>query len=322
MNHMFTKSLQGRFHWVKMTCPFGSTKEGHLMKTKILRNTFLNLGMIFGLVITARAQNLYVSLQGDLTNESGSISEYTPTGVQQTFATATFPRGIAFDNSGNFFVGRTVLGNHNEQAKVLKFPPDRPRSILGAAQLSFIEGVVTDTAGNVYAVALDENTFAGTIYEFAPDGTRTVFGTTPDQTFGLAFDGAGNLYAADVFDVTIYKFAPDGTRTVFVGPSAFTSTQQPAGLAFDASVNLFVTTLGNRPNDAILVFTPTGMESTFATGLNNPHGMAFDAAGNLFVAETIRDGGGDILEFTTGGQRIVFASGLNRPEYLTFGPPR
>jgi sugar lactone lactonase YvrE len=316
---MFTKSLQGRFHWVT---GFSSTKEGHGMKTKILRNVFLNLGIIFGLAITAHAQNLYVSLQGPLTNEGGSISEYTPTGVQQTFATAPFPRGVAFDNSGNFFVGSTVLGNHNEQAKVLKFPPNRHQSVLGAAQLSFIEGVVTDTAGNVYAVALDENTFAGTIYEFAPDGTRTVFGTTPNQTFGLAFDGAGNLYAADVFDVAIYKFAPDGTRTVFVGPSAFTSTQQPAGLAFDASGNLFVTTLGNRPDDAILVFTPTGMESTFATGLNNPHGMAFDAVGNLFVAETIRDGGGDILEFTTGGQRIVFASGLNRPEYLTFGPPR
>jgi len=291
------------------------------MKTKILRNTVLNLGMIFGLAIAARAQNLYVSLQGPISNSGGSISEYTPTGAQQTFATAPFPRGIAFDNSGNFFVGSTVLGNHNEQAKVFKFPPNRHQSVLGAAELSFIEGVVTDTAGNVYAVALDENTFAGTIYEFAPDGTRTVFGTTPDQTFGLAFDGAGNLYAADAFDVTIFKFAPDGTRTVFVGPSAFTSTQQPAGLAFDASGNLFVSTLGNRPNDAILVFTPTGMESTFATGLNNPHGMAFDAAGNLFVAETIRDTGGDILEFTSGG-RVVFASELNRPEYLTFGPPR
>jgi sugar lactone lactonase YvrE len=259
-----------------------------------------------------------------LTNSGGSISEYTPTGVQQTFATAPFPRGVAFDNSGNFFVGSTVLGNHNEQAKVLKFPPNRHQSVLGAAQLSFIEGVVTDTAGNVYAVALEENSpaLAGIIYKFAPDGTRTVFGTTPGQTFGLAFDGAGSLYAADAFDVTIYKFASDGTRTVFVGPSAFTSTQVPAGLAFDSSGNLFVSTLNNRPNDAILVFTPTGMESAFATGLNNPHGMAFDEVGNLFVAETIRDGGGDILEFTTGGQRIVFASGLNRPEYLTFGPPR
>jgi sugar lactone lactonase YvrE len=293
------------------------------MKTKILRNTFLNLGIIFGLAITAHAQNLYVSLQGDLTNESGSISEYTPTGVQQTFATAPFPRGIAFDNSGNFFVASTVAKVW-DHGRVLKFPPSGHQSVLGNAARSFLEGLATDTAGNVYVVALDDTSpdFAATIYKFAPDGTRTVFGTTPGQTFGLAFDGAGNLYAADTLDVTIYKFAPDGTRTVFVGPSAFTSTQLPAGLAFDSSGNLFVSTLGNRPNDAILVFTPTGMGSTFATDLNNPHGMAFDAAGNLFVAETIRDGGGDILEFTTGGQRIVFASGLNRPEYLTFGPPR
>jgi len=293
------------------------------METKILRNIFLNLGMIFGLAIAARAQNLYVSLQGDLTNESGSISEYTPTGVQQTFAIAPFPRGIAFDNSGNFFAA-TTEAKIWDHGRVLKFPPTGHQSVLGNAAQSFPEGVAVDTAGNVYAVALADKSpdLAGTIYKFAPNGTRTVFGRTPGQTFGLAFDGAGNLYAADAFDVTIYKYAPDGTRTVFVGPSAFTSTQVPAGLAFDASGNLFVTTLGNRPNDAILVFTPTGMESTFATDLNNPHGMAFDAAGNLFVAETIRDTGGDILEFTTGGQRIVFASGLNRPEYLTFGPPR
>src|SRR6187551_982168 len=104
---MFTKSLQGGFNRVKMTCRFRSTKEQHFMKTKILRNTFLSFGMIFGLAITARAQNLYVSLQGPLTNEGGSISEYTPAGVQQTFATAPFPRGIGFDNSGNFFVAST-----------------------------------------------------------------------------------------------------------------------------------------------------------------------------------------------------------------------
>src|SRR6476646_905367 len=120
---MFTKPLQGRFHWVKMTGRFTSTKEGHLMKAKILRNTFLNLGMIFGLAITARAQNLYVSLQGDLTNESGSISEYTPTGAQQTFATAPFRRGIAFDNSGIFFVA-TTDAKVFDHGRVLKFPPN------------------------------------------------------------------------------------------------------------------------------------------------------------------------------------------------------
>jgi sugar lactone lactonase YvrE len=293
------------------------------MKTKILRNIFLSLGLIAGLAITAHAQNLYVSLQGDLNNDAGSIIEYTPAGAPQTFATAPFPRGIAFDNSGNFFVASTA-SKHWDHGRVYEFPAAGHQTVVGNAAQSFVEGLVVDAAGNVYLVALDDKdpNFAGTIYKFAPDGTRTIFGTTPGQTFGLAFDSAGNLYAADALDVTIYKFAPDGTRAVFVGPSAFTATQVPAGLAFDASGNLYVTTLGNRPNDAILVFSPSGMESTFTNTLNNPHGMAFDEAGNLFVAETIRNGGGDILEFTTGGQRIVFASGLTRPEYLTFGPPR
>jgi hypothetical protein len=54
--------------------PLRFNKEGHLVKTKILRNTFLNLGMVFGLAIAARAQNLYVSLQGPfLTNSGGSL---------------------------------------------------------------------------------------------------------------------------------------------------------------------------------------------------------------------------------------------------------
>ena len=73
------------------------------MKTKILRNTFLNLGMIFGLAITAHAENLYVSLQGDLTNESGSISEYTPTGVQQTFCDCSLPPGNRLRQQRQFF---------------------------------------------------------------------------------------------------------------------------------------------------------------------------------------------------------------------------
>src|SRR6476646_6508788 len=177
---MFTESLQGRCHWVKMTCRFNSTKEGHLMKTKILRNTFLNLGMIFGLAITAHAQNLYVSLQGDLTNESGSISEYTPTGVPQTFATAPFPRGIAFDNSGIFFVA-TTDSKVWDHGRVLKFPPTGHQSVLGNAAQSFLEGLAIDTAGNVYAVALQDTSpdLAGIIYKFAPNGSRTVFRPPP-----------------------------------------------------------------------------------------------------------------------------------------------
>ena len=79
--------------------------------------------------------------------------------------------------------------------------------------------------------------------------------------------------------------------------------------------------MGNG-NDAILEFTPGGMESTFATGLASPRGLAFDVSGNLFVAEALGAPDGDILEFPATGGMSIFASGIDRPEYLTFGPAR
>ena len=75
------------------------------MKTKILRNILLSLGAIFALAITAHAQNLYVTVI-----HPGTILEYTPSGVQSTFATGlTGPRGLAFDSIGNLFAAEVVL---------------------------------------------------------------------------------------------------------------------------------------------------------------------------------------------------------------------
>jgi sugar lactone lactonase YvrE len=167
---------------------------------------------------------------------------------------------------------------------------------------------------------------ASTIFKFTPDGERIVFGSLPGQGWGLAFDSAGNLYAADGGDQTIYKFAPNGARTVFVGPSAFAPGESPVGLAFDSSGNLFVSieTFTDPGADSIVYFSPTGVKSPFASGLTTPRGLAFDSLGNLFVAEAgvLEIPGGDILEFPTAGGQILFASGLFRPEFLTFGPPR
>jgi len=281
--------------------------------------------------ITAHAQvNLFVSVNGDtvFTASPGSVFEYTPAGMQITFASGIKigrPRGLAFDSRGNLFVGLGPLTPSDiSHGKLLKFNRLGQQSVLGnAANHDGFEGVVTDSAGNVFALASSETfPFPGTIYKFTPDGTRTVFGDTPGQSFGLAFDSAGNLYASDSGDVTIYKFTPGGARTIFVGPSAFTFTQGPIGLAFDSAGNLFVSTEGNPGNDAILKFTSDGLsETTFATGLTQPRGLAFDGSGNLYVAETHADG--DILEFIpAGGTGTVFASGIARPEFLTFGPAR
>ena len=65
----------------------------------------------------------------------------------------------------------------------------------------------------------------------------------------------------------------------------------------------------------IYEFTPSGVQSTFASGLNGPQGLAFDSAGNLFETDS---GSGNIYEFTPGGAQSTFASGLDNPVGLAF----
>src|SRR5438034_7833304 len=125
----------------------------NIMKTKILRNILLSLGVFFALVISTHAQNLYVSVNGAIcgfncSEFSGSISEYTPDGMQSTFASdLARPRGLAFDSSGNLFaaVNRHGPPTPQFQGRILKFPPLGHQSVLGNVALSIIEGLVTDS---------------------------------------------------------------------------------------------------------------------------------------------------------------------------------
>ena len=49
--------------------------------------------------------------------------------------------------------------------------------------------------------------------------------------------------------------------------------------------NLFAVDAPGHIYGNIDEFTPNGVRSTFASGLNSPAGLAFDKAGNLFVAD-------------------------------------
>src|SRR5947199_6226081 len=47
--------------------------------------------------------------------------------------------------------------------------------------------------------------------------------------------------------------------------------------------NLYVSANVPGGNHAIFEYTPSGTQSTYATGLDNPRGLAFDSIGNLFA---------------------------------------
>jgi len=311
----------------------------HFREIRILPvRTFLSLGAMFGLVTAAHAQNLYVSANRLPSLGGHAILQFTPSGVESTYATGLEnPRGLAFDSLGNLFAAEILNRDQHVIGRVLKFNLRDHRNTVGSAAKFDFVGLALDMAGNAYVMATDDEdpVGAGTIFKFTPDGERIVFGTVPGTTGDnllqanedLAFDSAGNLYAADGGAQTIFKFAPDGTRSVFAGPSAFDPGAYPFGLAFDSSGNLFVSTVCFAPffcdpgSDTILMFTPDGMETAFATGLTNPRGLAFDDLGYLFVAEA--NAPGNILMFPpSGGQRTVFATVIGRPQFLAFGPPR
>ena len=151
----------------------------------------------------------------------------------------------------------------------------------------------------------------GAILQFTSSGVGSVFASSGSQRpSGLAFDSAGNLYAA-ITDNTVVQFTVGGVGSVFAS-----GLSDPQGLAFDSAGNLYVANYGEG---TINMFSSTGTDlGVFASGLSGPQGLAFDSAGNLYVGNGNNN---TIVEFTPGGVGSVFAStGLNYPWGLAFGP--
>lgn len=275
------------------------------------------------LAALAPAQLLAVALDLYVSDSSGSVFEYTPAGTRATVASGlSNPRGLTFDDAGNLFVATSELPGG--MRTVLKFNPARTQSTFGTVPGdNFLEGMTTNPAGNVFVAAINlaSPTFASTIFQFTGGGILSAFGSTPGESFGLAFNTAGELFAGDIDQGAIFEFDPNGARSVFASNLNNSEFFGPFDLAFDSTGNLFATVVGEIIGSAghgqILEFTPDGTATVFASGLVSPLGLAFDGAGNLFVSDS---GSGQILEFTPDGDMSVFASGLSRPTFLAFGP--
>jgi len=305
--------------------------------TKLIYAALAVVSLALG-AVTANASlnDLFVSINGSGDNGGGFIYQYTPTGQQSTFASGlSRPRGVAFDHGANLFVANMTCDvSGNCQGSIVKITPDGVQSTFAIlSEPNFQpEGVAFDHAGNLFVMAIDltDANLASTIYKFTPGGVQSTFGTIEGQSFGLAFDSAGNLFAAG--NVNIYKFIPDGTRSVFVDSSQFPPNNGPIDLAFDRFGNLFASTesgLVSDPSNVVMKFTPNGVGSTFVPSLGNyPRGLAFDRSGNLFVSEVGEPPNpepalGDILKFTPDGVGSVFADNIgccnnSGPEFLAF----
>jgi sugar lactone lactonase YvrE len=196
------------------------------------------------------------------TRDSNAILQYLPSGVESTFASVSDPYGVAVDVAGNVFTG----ANFGEE--IMEYSPSGAGSVFATGTDVF--SLAFNGSGDLF-----EGTQSGSIYEFAPNGTSTLIDSGLELAAGMAFDEAGNLYVADWLG-QIIKIAPNGTTSVF---ATFSTATLPTGLVYDDSTgNLYMSEVANGESlpgqQAIFEFSPSGVESVFASGLYLPYGIA------------------------------------------------
>ena len=206
----------------------------------------------------------YMILRDQVSNVA--IFKITPSGALTVFASrVSYSSSMAVDKAGNLFVADYDAG------VIYQYKPTGSR-VTFASGLYHPVGLALDSAGNLYvATPSIGNIYQGSIYEYQPDGSRvTVAALDPgDRPSNLALDSLGNLYMADSGG-NIYKYTLNGVlrrypRTIF--GSVPNSAQS---LAFDSAGNLFVVDVGDASGNgnAIYKFTPQGVRSTFAPGID------------------------------------------------------
>jgi sugar lactone lactonase YvrE len=133
-------------------------------------------------------------------------------------------------------------------------------------------------------------------------------GSQSNSPTGVAFDGKGDLFAADPTNNRVVEYTPSSptsyprTGTVVAGTggagSGLSQLSGPNGVAVDAAGDLFVAdSLNNRVVEyaynaatgsypaAGKVVAGTGTAGSGLTQLSDPQGIALDASGDLFVAD-------------------------------------
>jgi sugar lactone lactonase YvrE len=152
-------------------------------------------------------------------------------------------------------------------------------------------------------------TQAGSSYVLAPAPVTTLVGSGLNQPYGVAVDGAGNVYMADYGNNALKKWAAaDGTITTLVG----SGLNQPFGVAVDGAGNVYIAEAFT--NNVIKKWAAADRTTTtlVGSGLNQPFGVAVDGAGNVYIAET---GNNAIKEWVAVSHTVttLVSSGLNDP---------
>lgn len=192
-----------------------------------------------------------------------------------------------------------------------------------AAFLVQLQGVATDTRGNVYIADADDNRVrkiapSGIISTFAGNGHAGFSGDGGPASaaqlrtpYGLAADRTGNIYIADLGNARIRRVSPDGIISTFAGGGSTGPVQANGGAATAIALNSprniavdFYGTVyfsdfgGNRvyqvsSTGTLTILAGSGQAGFSGDGsiawnaqLSAPAGVAVDPAGAVYIADS------------------------------------
>jgi streptogramin lyase len=212
---------------------------------------------------------------------------------------------LGYSDGGSSTCTATAYTAGQSCVVTVAFTPTTPGAIAGAVML-FAQGSdlplqtwYLSGVGQSGAVTIDPGTSTIT----------AITGNNPAEGYGVAVDGAGNIYVADHANNAVLKLAAGSlTQSTVVAGLA----SAPTGGALDGAGNLYIT----AGNGVVIVPNEKGTLNAAdqsvlnISGLGSARGIAVDASGDVYVADATN---GDVVELSSLGVQTTIASGLTSP---------
>jgi len=256
---------------------------------------------------TVYVGNYYTRTAGVLGFDGSASGNAAPvTNLTSTSFTTADLYDMAFDGAGDLWTGNWATGTVTEltAAQVAAGGPQTPTVTIHLAADS-VAGLAFDGAGNLWVSDYGNDTLteypAATLLPGAsptPKITITSADTSLHGPENIAFDANGDLWVANSGTTntppsTVVEFTPAQleasgapTPVVTLSSTGHTSLDYAAGLAFDASGDLWVTSYDSK---RVVEYTPTQLTTgapvpARTLKVSGPWGLGFDSKGDLWVA--------------------------------------